>query len=141
MVYNWQHFKVKKIIGIVLSLAAVVILSSFVIAHNVNNDKVNNLETISANDGWEYYKTVTVYYESGGGIKNCDYYVFKKTVCGDPDYLLSIRKDGLCWEMAITKNYNYGNGSNWTSEYKYTANNRNSNLKYYFNCYLQGWDR
>ena len=52
----------KKIIGIVLSLAAVVTLSSFVIAHNVNNDKTNNPETISVNDdGWELYTTVTAY--------------------------------------------------------------------------------
>lgn len=57
----------KKIIGIVLSLAAVATLSSFVIAHNVNNDKTNNPETISANDvEWKYVKEVKAIRDDGG---------------------------------------------------------------------------
>ena len=130
----------KKSIFIIASLAAVVLFSSFAIAHNVTSNMADNPVTVSANDGWEYYKPVTVYYKSGSDIKNQDYYVFKKTTCGDPDYMLSIRKDGLCWEMSITKNSNYGRGYDWTSEYRYTANNRGNNIKYYFNCHLQGWD-
>lgn len=130
----------KKIIGTILSLAAVVTLSSFVIAHHFNNDKTDNAETISANDGWEYYKTVTVY--RSGGQYDDTWYVFKKTVCGDPDYILSSSKNSVTCESSISKNYNYGKDVDWTSQYKYTATLNYSNRpKGYFNCYLQGWDR
>ncbi|MBP5547046.1 MAG: hypothetical protein J6X59_07225 [Bacteroidales bacterium] len=57
----------KKIIGIVLSLATIVMLSSFVIAHNVNNDKTNKPETISAKDvEWRYIGEVKAKRVDGG---------------------------------------------------------------------------
>ena len=131
----------KKIIGIVLSLAAVVTLCSFVIAHNVNNDKINNPETISANDGWEYYKDVTVFVREGSYSYTA--YVWKKTVCGDPDYILSRSSASLSEQCSISKNYYYGKDKDWTTEYKYTVSTApgfSSGEKGYFSTYLQGWD-
>ena len=135
----------KKIIGIVLSLAAVVTLSSFVIAHNVNNDKTDNPETISANDGWEYYKPVTVYYmHPNYGKLSFTKYIWKKTVCGDPDYLLSGSADKLSCTESISRNYNFGRDVDWTSEYKYKVSNlpcgRGDEGECYFDTYLQGWN-
>ena len=132
----------KKITGIILSLAAVVTLSSFVIAHNVSNDNTDKSESISTSDGWEYYKTVTVVWQSGGRQFDDTWYVFKKTVCGDPDYILSSSKSSVTHESSISINYNYGKDVDWTSQYKYTATiNTGNRHKGYFNCYLQGWDR
>ncbi len=125
-----------------MSLAAVVTLSSFVIAHNVSNEKTDNPEAISANDGWEYYKTVSVQTEENG--YNYTLYVWKKTVCGDPDYVLSSSKREIECECAISKNRAYGKGYDWTSDYKYVATLRgcitNPSRKGYFDSYLQGWD-
>ena len=53
----------KKSIFIIASLAAVMLFSSFVIFQNVSSNKTESPVTISANDGWEYYKTVSVYTE------------------------------------------------------------------------------
>lgn len=47
MVYNWQQLEMKKSIFIIASLAAVVLLSSFVIERNVNNNTVVK-QTIAA---------------------------------------------------------------------------------------------
>lgn len=131
----------KKIIGIILSLAAVVTLSSFVIAHNVSNDKSDKPECISASDGWEYYKTVTAYYMAGSSKRTCTLYVWKKTVCGDPDYIISWSSSEIEGESSISKNYYYGKDQDWTTEYKYvTTNYYDNKYKTYFNCHLQGWD-
>ena len=135
----------KKSIFIIASLAAVVLLSSFVIARNVTNNKTENPVTVSANDGWEYYKTVTVYTVSSSGYRSkLECYVWKKAVCGDPDYVLSESKSKLECETAISKNYYYGKDQDWTSEYKYVASlstcYTNPSAKGYFNTYLQGWD-
>lgn len=133
----------KKSFVIIVSLAAVMMLSSFVIAHNVTNHKSNNPETISANDGWEYYKTVSVFRE--GDSYDYTLYVWKKSVCGDPDYVLSSSNSKLECECAISRNYYYGKGNDWKSGYKYVATLRgcivnSSNNQGYFNAYLQGWD-
>ena len=131
----------KKILGIVLSLATVMTLCSFVIAHNVNKDKTDNPESITANDGWEYYKPVTVY--TNNGTRSYEHYIWKKTVCGDPDYLISWSRSALTAPKSISKNYNYGKDQDWTSEYKYTAglSGGSTGDKCYFNAYLQGWDK
>lgn len=133
----------KKIIGIVLSLAAVVTLSSFVIAHNVNNNRTDNPESISANDGWEYYKGVTVKYGEGSNYKTTCY-IWKKTVCGEPDYLLSRSSKQLEDESSISKNYYYANScGDWRSEYKYSATTPGiiGSPTGYFSTYLPGWDK
>jgi len=130
----------KKIIFIIASLAAVVLLSSFVISRNVTSNTAKNPETVSTNDGWEYYKPVTIYYKDGD-IRFSDVYIWKKTVCGDPDYMISWSNSELRGEAPISKNYYYGKEQDWTTEYKYVTtivynNRRNA----YFNTYLQGWD-
>lgn len=128
----------KKSIFIIASLAAVVLFSSFVIARNVTNNGDNPV-TISSNDGWEYYKPVTIYYENGN--RTSDVYIWKKTVCGDPDYMISWSSSELRGEAPISKNYYYGKDQDWTTEYKYvTTIVYNNTRKAYFNTYLQGWD-
>lgn len=127
----------KKSIFIIVSLAAVVLFSSFVIARNVTNDKTDNPVTVSANDGWEYYKSTTGYYSEGK--KHSTIYIWKKTVCGDPDYVLSNSSE-RCDGYAISKNYYYGKDQDWTTSYKYTARDSFNGTTFYFNCYLQGWD-
>lgn len=130
----------KKSILIITSIAAVVLLSGFMIAHNVTNDMVNNIETIYVSGEWEYYKPVTVYYD--GGYKHSEQHIWKKTVCGDPDYLISWGERSLVHPQSISKNYRYGKEQDWTTEYKYTANlsGGESGTKCYFSTYLQGWD-
>lgn len=140
MVYNGQQIKMKKSIFIIASLAAVVLFSSFVIARNVTSNKTDNPVTVSANDGWEYYKPVTVYYNNGK--QNKQLYVWKKTVCGDPDYMLSSSQSSLTFGSSVGKNYYYGKEQDWTSEYKYVSSYQGltGNPKVYFSTYLQGWD-
>ncbi|MBO2524083.1 MAG: hypothetical protein CW341_00025 [Bacteroidetes bacterium] len=132
----------KKSIFIIASLAVVVLFSSFVFARNATNNTTDSPVSVSANDGWEYYKTVSVFRE--GDSYTYTLYVWKKTVCGDPDYVLSESKTELECECAISKNYYYGK-DHWSSEYKYVATLRSciinsTNNKGYFNTYLQGWD-
>ena len=131
----------KKSIFIIASLAAVVLLSSFVIARSATSDKTDNSVTISSNDGWEYYKPVTIYYRSDGS-SHSEYYIWRKTVCGDPDYMICTSSRELDFtKRSISKNYNYGRDIDWTSEYKYTFNGYNIG-KAYFSTYLpgRGWD-
>ena len=131
----------KKSIFIIASLAAVMLFSSFVIFQNVSSNKTESPVTISANDGWEYYKTVSVYTEGKSYVYTL--YVWKKTVCGDPDYVISKDKNKLSCECSISKNYYYGK-DHWSSEYKYVTTLSgcisNPASKGYFNTYLQGWD-
>ena len=146
MVYNGQQLKMKKIIGIVMSLATVVTLCSFVIVHNVNNDKTDNPEAISDNGEWEYYKPVTVFYynrPSDENIYKSEYFIWKRTVCGEADYLLSASQSSLLWESPISKNYSCGTGQDWTSGYKYivsTVPGKYQGCKGAFTTYLPGWD-
>lgn len=130
----------KKSIFIIASLAAVVLLSSFVIARNVTNNKTENPVTVSANDGWEYLKPITVYYNEGESYTQ--FYIWKKSVCGDPDYLLSSSSSRLEYEASISKNYNYGKERDWTSKYKYVSTKYFGGIysEVYFSTYLQGWD-
>ena len=67
--------------------------------------------------------------------------VWKKAVCGDPDYIISWSSSEIKGESSISKNYYYGKDQDWTTEYKYvTTNYYDNNYKTYFNCHLQGWD-
>ncbi|MBP5546133.1 MAG: hypothetical protein J6X59_02450 [Bacteroidales bacterium] len=141
MVYNGQQIKMKKSIFIIVSISAVVLLSSFVIEHNVTSSKSDCNVSISDNDGWEYYKPVTIYYGDKGSSKG-QYYIWKKNICGDPDYLICSSRYSLDWtKRSISKNYNYGKDIDWTTEYKYTFDGYNIG-KAYFSTYLpgRGWD-
>lgn len=101
----------KKIIGVILSLAAVVTLSSFVIAHNGNNSTTFKQETLSVNDdGWEYYTTVTAYaYEKKSGewvytrVERKNLEVQRRMSCGEREFRIKYLQYGQPRWFTVSK--------------------------------------